>query len=96
MRAFDATFLHVALLGVIRMVSTSDLSCEKLEELEENEETDNSPIDREEGSNGRVQRTSITNDEKDFEELPVIAYKAEIMECIRRNRIVICISETGR
>lgn len=36
------------------------------------------------------------NDDQDFDELPVIAYKNEIMDCILRNQIVICISETGR
>jgi HrpA-like RNA helicase len=39
---------------------------------------------------------SNSNDDQDFDELPVTAYKNEIMECILQNQIVICISETGR
>jgi HrpA-like RNA helicase len=39
---------------------------------------------------------SNSNDDQDFDELPVTAYKNEIMECILHNQIVICISETGR
>jgi HrpA-like RNA helicase len=35
------------------------------------------------------------DDEEDFKELPVIGYRSEIMESIRKNQIVICISETG-
>jgi HrpA-like RNA helicase len=35
------------------------------------------------------------DDEEDFKELPVIGYRSEIMECIRKNQIIICISETG-
>lgn len=36
------------------------------------------------------------NDDQDFDELPVTAYKNEIMDCILSNQIIICISETGR
>jgi HrpA-like RNA helicase len=35
------------------------------------------------------------DDEEDFKELPVIGYRSEIMECIRKNQMIICISETG-
>lgn len=66
-----------------------------LEDHEADEEAENVEIDR--GSSiESTQKISLTADEQDFAELPVIAYKAEIMECIRENRIVICISETGR
>ena len=66
-----------------------------LEDREADEEANDVEIDRG-SSNDSIQKISIANDEHDFAELPVIAYKAEIMDCIRQNRIVICISETGR
>lgn len=34
-------------------------------------------------------------DENDFEILPVINYKNEILESVRNNQIIICVSETG-
>ena len=73
----------------------SDSGSEKLEDRDADEEAVNVLIDRANNIES-VQKTSIANDEQDFAELPVIAFKAEIMECIRQNRIVICISETGR
>lgn len=73
----------------------SDSGSEKLEDRDADKEAVNVLIDRG-NSIESAQKTSIANDEQDFAELPVIAYKAEIMECIRENRIVICISETGR
>ena len=41
-------------------------------------------------------RSDAAEEEIDFTELPVIAYKNEIMECIVQNKIIICIGETGR
>jgi HrpA-like RNA helicase len=41
-------------------------------------------------------RKSDSNDDQDFDELPVTAYKSEIMDYILQNQIIICISETGR
>lgn len=73
----------------------SDSGSEKLEDRDADEEAVSVLIDRG-NSIESAQKTSIANDEQDFAELPVIAFKAEIMECIRQNRIVICISETGR
>ena len=73
----------------------SDSGSEKLEDRDADEEAVSVLIDRG-NSIESAQKTSIANDEQDFAELPVVAYKAEIMECIRQNRIVICISETGR
>ena len=73
----------------------SDSGSEKLEDRDADDEAVNVLNDRGNSIESALQ-TSIANDEQDFAELPVIAFKAEIMECIRQNRIVICISETGR
>ena len=47
-------------------------------------------------NDGAEAHKSNSNDDQDFDELPVTAYKNEIMDCILNNQIVICISETGR
>jgi HrpA-like RNA helicase len=37
----------------------------------------------------------VEEDEKDFDVLPVVEYKREIIDCIKENRVIIVISETG-
>ena len=87
--------LLVVFFSDSRKATMSESGGGNLEDHEADEEAENVEIDR--GSSiESTQNISLTADEQDYAELPVIAYKAEIMECIRENRIVICISETGR
>ncbi|KAJ1404833.1 P-loop containing nucleoside triphosphate hydrolase protein, partial [Ochromonadaceae sp. CCMP2298] len=37
----------------------------------------------------------MSEEEKDFESLPVVAFKDSILEAVRTHQIVICIGETG-